>query len=97
LIDFTVALDKLDKIGEGRRERNDRKVFLKQQYKEQPCLQLQERFLRRTKQLSVLLAGSMKNEVERFICDNVAELVTTSFRFGCNMARRIKLLHWCYF
>ena len=80
LIDFTVALDKLDKIGEDgvKKEMIEKGISEMAIQKVQPLFNFTGTISEKLNQLSVLLAESidgMKGVEElRFICDNVAEL-----------------------
>ena len=80
LIDFTVALDKLDKIGEDgvRTEMLAKGITAEAIDKLQPLFHLQGSISEKIQQLSLLLAGSaegMKGVQElRFICDNLEQL-----------------------
>ncbi|MGZ9676543.1 histidine--tRNA ligase [Flavobacterium sp. GNP001] len=80
LIDFTVALDKLDKIGEDgvKKEMTEKGITADAIAKVQPLFQFSGTFAEKIQQLSALLADSaegMKGVEElRFICDNVANL-----------------------
>ncbi|MBQ0907820.1 histidine--tRNA ligase [Flavobacterium sp. F-328] len=80
LIDFTVALDKLDKIGEDgvKKEMTEKGITADAISKVQPLFQFSGTFAEKIQQLSSLLADSaegMKGVEElRFICDNVANL-----------------------
>lgn len=80
LIDFTVALDKLDKIGEDgvKKEMTEKGITADAIAKVQPLFQFLGTFAEKIQQLSALLADSaegMKGVEElRFICDNVANL-----------------------
>lgn len=80
LIDFTVALDKLDKIGEDgvKKEMTEKGITADAIAKVQPLFQFSGTFAEKIQQLSSLLADSaegMKGVEElRFICDNVANL-----------------------
>lgn len=80
LIDFTVALDKLDKIGEDgvKKEMTEKGITADAIAKVQPLFQFSGTFVEKIQQLSSLLADSaegMKGVEElRFICDNVANL-----------------------
>jgi histidyl-tRNA synthetase len=80
LIDFTVALDKLDKIGEDgvKKEMIEKGISEDAIAKVQPLFNFTGTISEKIYQLSVLLADSdegMKGVEElRFICDNVTEL-----------------------
>lgn len=80
LIDFTVALDKLDKIGEDgvKKEMIEKGISEDAILKVQPLFNFTGTISEKINQLSVLLAESpegMKGVEElRFICDNVTEL-----------------------
>lgn len=80
LIDFTVALDKLDKIGEDgvKKEMIEKGISEDAITKVQPLFNFTGTISEKINQLSVLLADSeegMKGVEElRFICDNVTEL-----------------------
>lgn len=80
LIDFTVALDKLDKIGEEgvKKEMIEKGISEQAIAKVQPLFNFTGSISEKINQLSVLLAQSqdgMKGVEElRFICDNVAQL-----------------------
>ena len=80
LIDFTVALDKLDKIGEDgvKKEMLEKGISAEAIEKVQPLFNFTGTISEKINQLSVLLAGSsegMKGVEElRFICDNVMKL-----------------------
>ncbi|WP_348813694.1 histidine--tRNA ligase [Flavobacterium maritimum] len=80
LIDFTVALDKLDKIGEDgvKKEMIEKGISEDAITKVQPLFNFTGTISEKIYQLSVLLADSeegMKGVEElRFICDNVTEL-----------------------
>ncbi|MFV8337981.1 histidine--tRNA ligase [Flavobacterium sp. LB3P21] len=80
LIDFTVALDKLDKIGEDgvKKEMMDKGISEEAILKVQPLFNFTGTISEKINQLSVLLAESsegMKGVEElRFICENVSEL-----------------------
>lgn len=80
LIDFTVALDKLDKIGEDgvKKEMIEKGISEKALVKVQPLFSFSGTFAEKINQLSELLASSeegMKGVEElKFICDNVAVL-----------------------
>ena len=80
LIDFTVALDKLDKIGEDgvKKEMMEKGISEEAILKVQPLFNFTGTISEKINQLSVLLAESnegMKGVEElRFICDNVANL-----------------------
>ena len=80
LIDFTVALDKLDKIGEEgvKKEMMEKGISEEAIQKVQPLFNFTGTISEKVNQLSVLLAESnegMKGVEElRFICDNVTEL-----------------------
>ncbi len=80
LIDFTVALDKLDKIGEDgvKKEMMEKGISEKAIEKVQPLFNFTGTISEKINQLSVLLVESnegMKGVEElRFICDNVTEL-----------------------
>ncbi|PIF62039.1 MULTISPECIES: histidine--tRNA ligase [unclassified Flavobacterium] len=80
LIDFTVALDKLDKIGEDgvKKEMMEKGISEEAILKVQPLFNFTGTISEKINQLSVLLVESnegMKGVEElRFICDNVTEL-----------------------
>ncbi|MEO7978176.1 histidine--tRNA ligase [Flavobacterium sp.] len=80
LIDFTVALDKLDKIGEDgvKKEMIEKGISEKALIKVQPLFSFSGTFSDKISQLSNLLTSSeegMKGVEElKFICDNVATL-----------------------
>lgn len=80
LIDFTVALDKLDKIGEDgvKKEMMDKGISEEAILKVQPLFNFTGTISEKINQLSVLLAESIEGikgvEELRFICDNVSEL-----------------------
>ncbi len=80
LIDFTVALDKLDKIGEDgvKKEMIEKGISEQAIAKVQPLFNFTGSISEKINQLSVLLAQSqdgMKGVEElRFICDNVSQL-----------------------
>ena len=80
LIDFTVALDKLDKIGEDgvKKEMIEKGISEEAIAKVQPLFNFTGTISEKINQLSVLLAASeegMKGVEElRFICDNVTNL-----------------------
>ena len=80
LIDFTVALDKLDKIGEDgvKKEMMEKGISEEAILKVQPLFNFTGTISEKINQLSVLLAESsegMKGVEElRFICENVSEL-----------------------
>ncbi|QIH40371.1 histidine--tRNA ligase [Flavobacterium sp. Sr18] len=80
LIDFTVALDKLDKIGEDgvKKEMMEKGISEDAILKVQPLFNFTGSISEKINQLSVLLSESnegMKGVEElRFICDNVTEL-----------------------
>ncbi|KIA96994.1 histidyl-tRNA synthase [Flavobacterium sp. JRM] len=80
LIDFTVALDKLDKIGEDgvKKEMMEKGISEEALVKVQPLFSFTGTISDKINQLSVLLASSeegMKGVEElRFICDNVSNL-----------------------
>lgn len=80
LIDFTVALDKLDKIGEDgvKKEMMEKGISENAIEKVQPLFNFKGSISEKIKQLSTLLASSeegMKGVAElQFICDNVAKL-----------------------
>ncbi|MFH6970733.1 histidine--tRNA ligase [Flavobacterium petrolei] len=80
LIDFTVALDKLDKIGEDgvKKEMMEKGISEEAILKVQPLFNFTGSISEKINQLSVLLSESnegMKGVEElRFICDNVANL-----------------------
>ena len=80
LIDFTVALDKLDKIGEDgvKKEMMEKGISEEAIAKVQPLFHFTGTISEKINQLSVLLAESnegMKGVEElRFICDNVTQL-----------------------
>ena len=80
LIDFTVALDKLDKIGEDgvKKEMMEKGISEEAILKVQPLFNFTGTISEKINQLSVLLAESNEGikgvEELRFICDNVTEL-----------------------
>ncbi|WP_338645894.1 histidine--tRNA ligase [Flavobacterium sp. KS-LB2] len=80
LIDFTVALDKLDKIGEDgvKKEMMEKGISEEAILKVQPLFNFTGSISEKINQLSVLLAESNEGikgvEELRFICDNVTEL-----------------------
>ncbi|TRX36271.1 histidine--tRNA ligase [Flavobacterium restrictum] len=80
LIDFTVALDKLDKIGEDgvKKEMIEKGISEEAILKVQPLFNFTGTISQKIEQLSTLLATStegMKGVEElRFICDNVSKL-----------------------
>ena len=80
LIDFTVALDKLDKIGEDgvKKEMIEKGISEEAILKVQPLFNFTGTISEKINQLSVLLAASIEGmkgvEELRFICDNVNEL-----------------------
>ncbi|WP_121364965.1 histidine--tRNA ligase [Flavobacterium limicola] len=80
LIDFTVALDKLDKIGEDgvKKEMMEKGISDEAILKVQPLFNFTGTISEKINQLSVLLADSQEGmkgvEELRFICDNVTEL-----------------------
>ena len=80
LIDFTVTLDKLDKIGEDgvKKEMMEKGISAEAILKVQPLFNFTGTISEKISQLSVLLAESqegMKGVAElRFICDNVTKL-----------------------
>lgn len=80
LIDFTVALDKLDKIGEGgvRKEMLEKGISETALIKVEPLFNFTGTIQDKIEKLSVLLSSSeegMKGIAElRFICDNVIKL-----------------------
>ncbi|WP_432221984.1 histidine--tRNA ligase [Flavobacterium sp. TMP13] len=84
LIDFTVALDKLDKIGEEgvKKEMIEKGISSEALVKVQPLFSFSGSISDKVNQLSELLASSeegMKGVEElRFICDNVSKLGLTS-------------------
>ncbi|KVV15595.1 histidine--tRNA ligase [Flavobacterium sp. TAB 87] len=84
LIDFTVALDKLDKIGEEgvKKEMIEKGISAEALVKVQPLFSFSGSISDKVNQLSELLASSeegMKGVEElRFICDNVSKLGLTS-------------------
>ncbi|MES2851900.1 MAG: histidine--tRNA ligase [Bacteroidota bacterium] len=84
LIDFTVALDKLDKIGEDgvKKEMMEKGISEEAILKVQPLFNFTGTISEKINQLSVLLVESsegMKGVEElRFICDNVTELGLTT-------------------
>ena len=101
LIDFTVALDKLDKIGEDgvKKEMIEKGISEEASEKVQPLFNFTGTISEKIDKLSVLLAASeegMKGVEElRFICDNVSKLglLNCYFRFGCNFGTWIELLY----
>ncbi|MBF2709145.1 histidine--tRNA ligase [Flavobacterium soyangense] len=80
LIDFTVALDKLDKIGEDgvKKEMIEKGISESAIEKVQPLFNFTGTILEKISKLSSLLAGSEEGlkgvEELRFICDNVTNL-----------------------
>jgi histidyl-tRNA synthetase len=84
LIDFTVALDKLDKIGEDgvKKEMMEKGISEEAIFKVQPLFDFTGTISEKINQLSVLLAGSIEGikgvEELRFICEHVAELGLSS-------------------
>ncbi len=80
LIDFTVALDKLDKIGEDgvKKEMMEKGISEEAILKVQPLFNFTGTISEKINQLSVLLAESSEGikgvEELRFICDNVMKL-----------------------
>lgn len=80
LIDFTVALDKLDKIGEDgvKKEMTEKGISVEAIEKVQPLFHFTGSITEKIAQLSVLLSSSeegMKGVEElKFICDNVSDL-----------------------
>lgn len=80
LIDFTVALDKLDKIGEDgvKKEMMEKGISEEAIEKVQPLFSFTGTISEKINQLSVLLAESQEGmkgvEELRFICDNVTKL-----------------------
>ena len=80
LIDFTVALDKLDKIGEDgvKKEMIEKGISEEAIVKVQPLFSFTGTISEKINQLSVLLAESQEGlkgvEELRFICDNVTAL-----------------------
>ena len=84
LIDFTVALDKLDKIGEDgvKKEMIEKGIDEEAIVKVQPLFNFTGTFSEKIEKLSDLLSAStegMKGVEElRFICDNVAKLGLSS-------------------
>lgn len=80
LIDFTVALDKLDKIGEDgvKKEMLEKGITEDAIYKVQPLFNFTGSINEKLEKLATLLASSeegMKGVEElRFICDNVTEI-----------------------
>ena len=80
LIDFTVALDKLDKIGEDgvKKEMMEKGISEEAILKVQPLFNFTGTISEKLNQLSVLLAESIEGmkgvEELRFICDKVTEL-----------------------
>jgi histidyl-tRNA synthetase len=80
LIDFTVALDKLDKIGEDgvKKEMMEKGISESAIEKVQPLFRFSGTISEKIDQLSALLAESQEGmkgvEELRFICDNVANL-----------------------
>jgi len=95
LIDFTVALDKLDKIGEDgvKKEMIEKGIDEKALVKVQPLFSFTGSFADKIAQLSDLLAESeegMKGVQElKFICDNVATLglATATLDLDVTLAR----------
>ncbi len=95
LIDFTVALDKLDKIGEDgvKKEMMEKGISEEAILKVQPLFHFSGTISEKINQLSVLLAESnegMKGVEElRFICDNVTQLglSTTILDLDVTLAR----------
>lgn len=84
LIDFTVALDKLDKIGEDgvKKEMMEKGISEEAIFKVQPLFNFTGTISEKIKQLSVLLVESVEGmkgvEELRFICDHVTELGLSS-------------------
>jgi histidyl-tRNA synthetase len=80
LIDFTVALDKLDKIGEDgvKKEMLEKGISEEALFKVQPLFNFNGTIQEKIAKLSVLLSSSeegLKGVAElRFICDNVSKL-----------------------
>jgi histidyl-tRNA synthetase len=80
LIDFTVALDKLDKIGEDgvKKEMLEKGISEEALFKVQPLFYFNGTIQEKIAKLSVLLSSSeegLKGVAElRFICDNVSKL-----------------------
>ena len=80
LIDFTVALDKLDKIGEDgvKKEMMEKGISAEAILKVQPLFQFSGSIAQKISQLSELLATSEEGKLGiqelRFICENVAIL-----------------------
>jgi histidyl-tRNA synthetase len=80
LIDFTVALDKLDKIGEDgvKKEMLEKGISEEALFKVQPLFNFNGTVQEKIAKLSVLLSSSeegLKGVAElRFICDNVSKL-----------------------
>jgi len=80
LIDFTVALDKLDKIGEDgvKKEMIEKGISESAIEKVQPLFHFTGSISDKINRLSVLLASSVEGmkgvEELRFICDNVVNL-----------------------
>ena len=80
LIDFTVALDKLDKIGEDgvKKEMMEKGITESAIEKVQPLFNFSGSISEKIDQLSILLADSQEGmrgvEELRFICDNVTNL-----------------------
>lgn len=95
LIDFTVALDKLDKIGEDgvKKEMIEKGIAEEALVKVQPLFNFSGTFADKISQLSDLLAVSeegMKGVEElKFICDNVATLglATATLDLDVTLAR----------
>lgn len=95
LIDFTVALDKLDKIGEDgvKKEMIEKGISEEALVKVQPLFSFTGTFADKISQLSTLLTSSeegMKGVEElKFICDNVATLglATATLDLDVTLAR----------
>ncbi len=95
LIDFTVALDKLDKIGEDgvKKEMMEKGISENAIAKVQPLFSFTGNFSEKINQLSGLLADSVEGmkgvEELRFICDKVTELglVTAILDLDVTLAR----------
>jgi histidyl-tRNA synthetase len=95
LIDFTVALDKLDKIGEDgvKKEMIEKGIAEEAIAKVQPLFNFTGTISEKIEKLSVLLSSSAEGikgvEELRFICDNVINLglSTTSLDLDVTLAR----------
>jgi histidyl-tRNA synthetase len=105
LIDFTVALDKLDKIGEDgvKKEMLEKGISETAIEKVQPLFNFTGTIDEKIAKLSALLSNSeegMKGVEElQFICENVVQIrfAASLFRFRCNFSSRIKLLYRSHF